>query len=63
MWRDTNSAVPTLADKLRQCARCTVWGHKGPTLQHPGWGGKDVGFLPFPTYKPCDSTPSSPSIE
>ncbi len=21
---------------------------KGATLQHPGWGGADVGFAPFP---------------
>jgi hypothetical protein len=20
----------------------------GATIQHPGWGGNDVGFLPFP---------------
>ena len=33
---------------LRQRARCTACGHKGATLQHPGWGGADVGFLPFP---------------
>ena len=24
-------------------------GHKGATIQHPGWGGENVGFLPFPT--------------
>jgi hypothetical protein len=24
-------------------------GHKGATIQHPGWGGADIGFLPFPT--------------
>jgi hypothetical protein len=39
----------TSTDKLRQCARCTACGRKGATLQHPGWGGTDVGFLPFPT--------------
>ena len=21
----------------------------GATIQHPGWGGADVGVLPFPT--------------
>jgi hypothetical protein len=21
---------------------------EGATIQHPGWGGNDVGFLPFP---------------
>jgi len=36
------------SDVLRQRARCTACGHKGATLQHPGWGGADVGFLPFP---------------
>jgi hypothetical protein len=35
------------SDRLRQCARCTACGHKGATLQHPGWGG-GAGFLPFP---------------
>jgi hypothetical protein len=86
MWRDTNSAVPTLAelrehsawawvycercqhraavafaplmirwgahissDKLRQCARCSACGHKGATLQHPGWVDAGVGFQQFPT--------------
>jgi hypothetical protein len=39
----------TSSDKLRQSARCTACGHKGATLQHPGWGGADVGFLPFPS--------------
>jgi hypothetical protein len=36
------------SDKLRRCARCTACGHKGAKLQHPGWGGAGVGFLPFP---------------
>jgi hypothetical protein len=36
------------SDVLRECARCTACGHKGATIQHPGWGGADVGFLPFP---------------
>jgi hypothetical protein len=38
----------TSSDKLRQCARCTACGHKGATIQHPGWGGADIGFLPLP---------------
>jgi hypothetical protein len=23
----------------------------GATIQHPGWGGTDVGFLPFPVHR------------
>jgi hypothetical protein len=42
----------TSSDKLRRCARCTACGHKGATIQHPGWGGSDVGFLPFPAKLP-----------
>jgi hypothetical protein len=42
----------TSSDKLRQCARCTACGHKGATIQHPRWGGADVGFLPFPVLTP-----------
>jgi hypothetical protein len=38
----------TSSDKLRRCARCTARGHKGAAIQHPGWGGADIGFLPFP---------------
>jgi hypothetical protein len=37
------------SDKLRRCARCTACGHKGATLQHPGWAGAHIGFQPFPT--------------
>jgi hypothetical protein len=37
------------SDKLRACARCTACGSKGAVIQHPGWGGNAVGFLPFPT--------------
>ena len=37
------------SDKLRRCARCTVCGHKGATLQHPGWAGAHIGFQPFPS--------------
>ena len=29
-------------------ARCTACAKKGATTEHPGWGGADVGFLPFP---------------
>jgi hypothetical protein len=39
------------SDLLRKNARCSTCGHKGATLSHPGWGGKDVGFLPFPYPK------------
>jgi hypothetical protein len=34
------------------CARCTVCGHKDATIQHPGWGVPDIGFLPFPQLVP-----------
>ena len=27
------------SDVLRRRARCTACGHKGATLQHPGWAG------------------------
>jgi hypothetical protein len=37
------------SDKLRLCARCTECGHKGATIQHPGWAGNDIGFAPFPS--------------
>jgi hypothetical protein len=36
------------SDVLRERGRCTRCGHKGATIQHPGWGGADIGFLPFP---------------
>jgi hypothetical protein len=44
-----------LVEKLRRCARCTACGHKGATIQHPGWGGEHIGFLPFPVARqvPC----------
>jgi hypothetical protein len=32
-----------------QRARCSACGKKGATIQHPGWGGNHIGFLPFPT--------------
>ena len=54
--RAVGLAVPVIrwgadasSDLLRQRARCMRCGHKGATIQHPGWGGADVGFLPFPT--------------
>jgi hypothetical protein len=39
------------SDKLRRCARCTVCGHKGATLQHPGWKNGHVEREPFPVDK------------
>jgi len=36
------------SDKLRQCSRCTVCGHRGVVVQHPSRGGNSLGFLPFP---------------
>ena len=30
------------------------FGHKGATLSHPGWGGSQTGFLPFPVPKIAD---------
>jgi hypothetical protein len=41
----------TSSDKLRRCAKCSECGHKGATIQHPGWGGADVGFMPFPVRR------------
>jgi hypothetical protein len=38
----------TSSDRLRQSARCTQRGHRGATLQHPGWAGTHIGFQPFP---------------
>jgi Pentapeptide repeats (8 copies) len=35
------------SDKLRRCARCTVCGHKGATLQHPSWVEGGIGWQPF----------------
>jgi hypothetical protein len=35
-------------DLLRRCARCTACGHKGATLQHPGWVGN--GFACWETF-------------
>ena len=39
------------SDKLRRRARCTACGHNGATIQHPGCGGADIGFLPFPVSR------------
>jgi len=47
----------TSSDKLRQCARCTACGTKGATIQHPGWAGNHVGFMPFPVEKLVTSYP------
>jgi len=34
-------------DVRRRCARCTICGHKGATLKHPGWkNGGRVGAVP-----------------
>ena len=49
----------TPGDKLRQCARCTACGHKGAAIQHPGWGGADVGFVSFPVERLNGSIHSS----
>lgn len=38
-------------DTVRQRARCTACGHRGATIQRPGWGGGDVGFVPFPVER------------
>ena len=43
------------SDRLRERVRCTGCGSKGATIQHPGWGGNSIGFLPFPT----DEVPSA----
>jgi hypothetical protein len=45
------------SDVLRQRAPCTACGHKGATLQHPGWGGADVGLIPFPAHRLLGSVP------
>jgi hypothetical protein len=36
------------SDLFRRSARCGCCGHKGATLQHPSWGGREIGWLPFP---------------
>jgi hypothetical protein len=47
------------SDLLRERARCTRCGHKGATIQHPGWGGADIGFLPFPDGRSPTSASST----
>jgi hypothetical protein len=45
-WRrDASSGV------LRERARCTRCGRLDATMRHSGWGGADVGFLPFPVLR------------
>jgi len=40
----------TSSDMLRRRARCQVCGHKGATLQCPGWVGNGAAdWAPFPT--------------
>jgi hypothetical protein len=39
------------SDRLRQSARCSRCNRKGATLQHPGWGGGEIGWLPFPVER------------
>jgi hypothetical protein len=36
------------SDVLRQRTVCTACGHRGVTLQHPGWVDNVVGYQPFP---------------
>lgn len=37
------------SDMLRRCARCQKCGHKGATLQGPGWMANGVAdWTPFP---------------
>ena len=36
------------SDVLRRRARCSKCGHKGATLQIPGWVGGEIGVAPFP---------------
>ena len=36
------------SDRLRRCARCTICGHKGATLQAPSWYDGVTGHQPFP---------------
>ena len=45
------------SNRLRRCARCTVCGHKGATLQAPSWYDGATGHQPFPvvTIGPPDA--------
>jgi hypothetical protein len=38
----------TSSDVLRRCARCTVCGHKGATLQTAPWVSGEIGIQAFP---------------
>jgi hypothetical protein len=55
--RSLACAVPVIrrgaasSDMLRQCARCIACGHKDATIQHPGWAGEHIGFMPCPTER------------
>jgi hypothetical protein len=50
------------SDRLRASARCSRCGARGATLQHPSWGGREIGWTPFPVSEWTDqSTPSAPS--
>src|ERR1700692_2998757 len=58
-------SAETSSDKLRQCARCTAGGHKGATIQHPGWGGADdrrprtrAHYPPGSCARSCLASPS-----
>ena len=42
----------TSRDKLRRCARWAACGHKGATLQHPGWVEPMSTFCLFPRTSP-----------
>jgi hypothetical protein len=37
------------SDVLRRRAVCSACGHRGVTLQHPGWVDREVGYEPFPS--------------
>jgi hypothetical protein len=41
----------TSSDVLRQCARCTVCGHKSATLQTAPWVSGEIGIQAFPVDK------------
>ena len=41
----------TSSDRLRSYARCAACGSNARDDPAPGWGGNDVGFLPFPAEK------------
>jgi hypothetical protein len=35
-------------EMLRETARCSACGKRGVALQHPSWGGNDIGWAPMP---------------